>query len=405
METVEEFRQRARAWIQEHLETAEQAANADRSEDETWSHARGVQRRLYDEGFAGLCFPQEYGGGGRSREYQEAFNEESTGFDVPRLLNIPNLGICAPTILDAGTEEQKRTHISAILRGDEVVVQFLSEPSGGSDLAAVRTRAVRDGDGWKISGAKIWTSFAHQADYALCLARTDWDVPKHEGLTMFFVKIRQPGVTVKRILRVNGNAEFCEEFLDEVAVPADAVLGEVNGGWRVASKMLRNERTAIGGGSKYTSGIGWPSASRRPSHDFVSVARTAGVADRDWARQLVASSHIQHLVHEALAFSVSERVASGDLPDAALAIIRLASAETDWLDADVGLDLAGAAAVSDSGNQLFEYPQYFLSRQATSLGGGTTEMSRNIISERLLGMPREVTPDRGVPFSQVAAGR
>ena len=145
---------------------------------------------------------------------------------LPLILNTPTLTICCATILDTGTEEQKRQHISAAIRGDQVLVQLLSEPSGGSDLAGLITRAERRGDKWMVNGAKTWSTGAFAADYGLLLARTNWDVPKHDGLTMFLVRIDSPGITLRRITQVNGSREFCEEFFDDLELSDDAVVGE-----------------------------------------------------------------------------------------------------------------------------------------------------------------------------------
>ena len=189
-------------------------------------------------------------------EYQRAFDVESLNYEMPLILNAPTFTICCATLLDTGSEEQKKQHIAAALRGDEILVQLLSEPSGGSDLAGVITRAERQGDRWVINGAKTWSTSAFAADYGLCLARTNWDVPKHDGLTMFLVPITHPGITLRRITQVSGGAEFCEEFLDGVDVGDDAVVGEVDNGWAVASRQLYHERRAVGQGSEFASGCG-----------------------------------------------------------------------------------------------------------------------------------------------------
>ena len=187
---------------------------------------------------------------------------------MPIVFNTPALTICAPTILDFGTEEQKRRHLPAILSGDELWVQFLSEPTGGSDLAGLVTRADKDGDVWILNGSKIWSTGAYRADYALCLARTDWHATKHRGLTMFIVKIHQPGIDLQQIEMVNGSKEFCQEFFDDVALPEADVVGRVNDGWTVASRLLFHERDAVGGGSPYASGIG-PGTRSGPQNDVV----------------------------------------------------------------------------------------------------------------------------------------
>ena len=216
--------------------------------------------------------------------YQKAFDNESRNYELPVILNTPTFTICAATILDTGTEEQKRQHISAALRGDEVLVQLLSEPSGGSDLAGVITRADRKGDKWVINGAKTWSTSAFAADYGLMLARTDWDVPKHEGLTMFLVPINSPGITLRRIKQVNGSVEFCEEFFDNLELGDDAVVGEVNGGWHVASRQLYHERRAVGGGSEFASGIGAEGKTDVPI-DYVALLQATGQGDSERAQR------------------------------------------------------------------------------------------------------------------------
>ncbi|MGB8790303.1 MAG: acyl-CoA dehydrogenase family protein, partial [Mycobacterium sp.] len=233
-ESVAAFAERARTWLADNMPRIDDPNDppyADRGDEASWQHVRQLQRRLYDGGFAGICFPTEYGGLGLDIAYQKAFDVESACYEMPLIFNTPTFTICCPTILDTGSEEQKRQHISAALRGDEVLVQLLSEPSGGSDLAGVITRAERRGDKWVINGAKTWSTGAFAADYGLLLARTNWDVPKHEGLTMFLVRIDSPGITLRRIKQVNGSTEFCEEFFDDLELGDDAVVGEVDKGW------------------------------------------------------------------------------------------------------------------------------------------------------------------------------
>ena len=252
-ETVDEFRRRARVWLKDNMPPVT-PESWDRRIDGRRDIERDLQRRLFDGGFAGICFPAEYGGLGLSPEYQNAFSEESAPYDMPFLFNLPTFSILAATLIDFGTHAQKQRHLPAILRGEELWVQFLSEPSGGSDLAGCLTRADRDGDVFVLNGSKIWSSGAAESDYAMCLARTNWDVPKHRGLTMFILKIHQPGVQVEQIRQVDGSMEFCQEFFDDVAVPVTDVVGEIDDGWTVAQRLLTHEREAVGGGSKYTSG-------------------------------------------------------------------------------------------------------------------------------------------------------
>ncbi|MGO9384113.1 MAG: acyl-CoA dehydrogenase family protein [Mycobacterium sp.] len=405
-ESVEEFRNRARSWLAANMPPLDpaKAAFLERDELPSWRRARELQRTLYDGGFAGICFPREYGGLGLGYEYKKAFDAESAGYETPLLLNVPSFAICCATILDMGSEEQKRAHIPAALRGDEVLVQLLSEPSGGSDLAGVITRADRRDGRWIINGAKTWSTWAFAADYGLCLARTDWDAPKHNGLTMFLVPLHHPGVTINRIRQVNGSVEFCEEFFDDVDVGDDAVVGEPGKGWDVASRQLYHERRTMGDGSEFTSGPGIADA-QDVSIDLLSLVDRANQGENERAREMVGRALVHRAVHGQLSEHVYHAVADGSLPPAAGSIIRLSMAEVRNVDIDTALSIAGPAAVVEDDAGLLDIGTRYLGRQIASIGGGTTEMARNVIGERVLNFPREYAADRGVPFNQVRHGK
>ncbi|CDO89038.1 acyl-CoA dehydrogenase family protein [Mycobacterium triplex] len=401
-ETVAEFRARARAWLAENMprQGPAEAALLERDAEVSWHRARELQKKLYDGGFAGICFPREYGGLGLGYEYKKAFDAEAQGYETPLLLNVPSFAICCATILDMGSEEQKRTHIHAALRGEEVLVQLLSEPSGGSDLAGVITRADRRDGRWIINGAKTWSTWAFAADYGLCLARTDWDAPKHEGLTMFLVPLAHPGITINRIQQINGSVEFCEEFFDDVEVGDDAVVGEPGKGWEVASRQLYHERRSMGDGSEYTSGPGISEA-EDVSIDLMALVEKTNQQDSERVREMVGRA----LVHRAVARQLSEHVfhavAGGTLPPSAGSIIRLSMAATHDVETDAAIAVAGTSAAIDDDARLLDIGIRYLGRQIASIGGGTTEMARNVIGERVLNFPREYAADRGVPFNQV----
>ena len=405
-ETVEEFRSRARSWLAANMPRFEpgQAALLVRDAEASWQRARELQKTLYEGGFAGICFPREYGGLGLGYEYKKAFDAESLGYETPLLLNVPSFAICCATILDIGNEEQKRAHIRAALAGDEVLVQLLSEPGGGSDLAGVITRADRRDGRWIINGAKTWSTWAFAADYGLCLARTDWDVPKHQGLTMFLVPLRHPGITINRIRQVNGSVEFCEEFLDDVDVGDDAVVGEPGKGWDVASRQLYHERRAMGDGSEYASGPGIAEA-EDVSIDLLSLVDRTNQHDIERVREMIGRVFVHRTVHAQLSEHVFHAVASGSLPPTAGSIIRLSMAAVHDAETDSAQAVAGSAAVVEDDAELLDIGTRYLGRQIASIGGGTTEMARNVIGERVLNFPREYAADRGVPFNQVRRNR
>jgi alkylation response protein AidB-like acyl-CoA dehydrogenase len=404
-ESLADFTARARTWLAQNMPPIDpdDPPFSVRAEAASWERAKELQKRLHAGGFAGICFPREYGGLGLDYAYQKAFNAECRCYEMPLILNTPSFTICAATILDMGSEEQKRERISAAIRGDEILVQLLSEPNGGSDLAGVITRADRVGDKWIINGAKTWSTSAFAGDYGLMLARTDWTVPKHEGLTMFLVPLDAPGITMRRIKEVNGNEEFCEEFFDGLELGDGAVVGAVNDGWTVASRQLHHERRAVGGGSEFASGTGAENANEMPP-DHIGIAEATGQGDDPRVQDLAGRALVRRAVKQQLIDHVSASIGNGSLPPNAGTLIRLFHAETTELEVDTALAIAGTAGVVDEGGdleRLLDIGVRYLSRQTGSLGGGSSEMARNVISERVLGFPREYAADRGVPFNQV----
>jgi alkylation response protein AidB-like acyl-CoA dehydrogenase len=404
MEDLHTFRARAREWVAANLEPlngADPFLGHAKGDADQVVRAKAIQRKLWDGGFAGLCYPVEYGGQGLPPQYQQAFNEESRGYELPILVNTPTLTIIMPTLLEFGTEEQKQRYIPAVLRGEELWVQFMSEPTGGSDLAGALTRATRDGDGYLLNGSKIWSSYAWKSDYALCVCRTDWDVPKHRGLSMLIVKVHQPGIQVHQIKQVDGTAEFCQEFFDDVRVPADQMVGQVNDGWTVASRLLFHERAAVGGASPYE--VGQRISERRGGRGgLTALAELAGRGDDPRIRQLLGEARMLDRVHQALVRRIGTSIQAGSLPPAAGSIPRLSNGLNSVRLSSIALEIAGDRAVAwEAGDPAGELGVGYIARQGVCLGGGTTEMARNIISERVLGMPREPAGDIGVPFREV----
>lgn len=409
IEDLDHFRQRVRRFVAHHLRPVSPETfagilrNTRTDEDELAAVARDreIQRLLFDAGLAGICFPRAYGGQGLTPDHQRVLNEELVGFEYPMRMQAPTISPCAAVLLDFGTEEQKARHIPAILRGEEIWMQFLSEPSGGSDVAGALTTAVRDGDEWVLNGSKIWTTGAWWSDWGLCLARTNWDVPKHRGLTVFMVPIRHPGVEVHRIEMLNGSKEFCQEFLTDVRVPDTDRIGAVDDGWTVGTRWMFHERmlmnsplVTVPAGSE-ASGVGIATP-------WV-VARDAGRLGDRRVRDLIGEWRTLELVGRELRRRVGEGIASGAMNDQSAAIGRLFDGVTKTRRTTIVFDIADScgAAWSDDDGALADCGTDFLMRQTSCIGGGTTEMARNVIAERVLGMPRERTNDRDVPFRDV----
>ena len=411
VESVESFRRRARQWLADNYPRDEGNARSrfsardDEAELALLQHEQELQRMLFDAGFAGVCFPREYGGQGLTPAHQRALNEEMVGYQIPELTQVPPIVPCAAVLLDFGTEEQKQRHIPAILRGEEIWMQFLSEPSGGSDVAAALTTAVRDGDEWVINGSKVWTSGAWFSDYGLALVRTNWDVPKHRGLTVFIIEIDQPGVELQRIEMINGSADFCQEFFTDVRVPDSNRLGEVDEGWTVGTRWMYHERSLGGGTSPYLTGSVESTFTTGTGDPMVDLARATGHFDDPRARELVGETVMLRMALSALSDRLAVGMTAGAIPDSAAAVGRLMDGVVEVRTATVALELAGASSVATLPDDLWAERGFeYLERQASCIGGGTTEMARNNISERLLGMPREITHDKNMAFRDVPKG-
>ena len=313
---------------------------------------------------------------------------------------------CAAVLLEFGTEEQKLRHIPAILKGDEIWMQFLSEPSGGSDVAAALTTAVRDGDEWVVNGSKIWTTGAWFSDYGLCLLRTNWDVPKHRGLSVFIIKIHQPGIELHRIEMINGSREFCQEFITDLRVPDSDRVGEVDQGWTVGTRWMFHEKNAMGGGSPYVTGNMYSNRlSSEGTDPMVELARATGRLNDPQARDLIGESSMLKAAGMALSQRITAGMRAGVFPENSAAIARLMNAVIQQRSVTIALELAGSnAAATLPDDPWAEQGFNFLERQTSGIGGGTTEMARNNISERVLGMPREITNDKNIPFRDVPKG-
>jgi alkylation response protein AidB-like acyl-CoA dehydrogenase len=398
---VEEFRHRARRWLAANMEPVvgdrsrprERGSKGDESD---LPAERALQRRLYEGGFAGITWPAEYGGAGLTPEHEGAFREEAAGYRLPRLgiAGATTMLVCGPTILAHASAEFKAHHVPRMLAGDELWVQFFSEPDAGSDLAAVVTRADRRDGGWVLNGAKVWTSGALDADFGMCLARTDWDAPKHAGLTWFAVPTRVTGVEIRPIREINGSQEFCGESLTDVALTDDHVLGPVNGGWRVAQTMLIFERSA---------GAATQARRVRPgtmASDLLDVARRNGRAADPGVRRLLAQVHVNDSVQDALDDLLAARAAQGPLTIGEAAYGKLAAGIFDPRRAVMALAVAAASGIAwrpdtPEGDRT---ALAYLNARVMAIAGGTNEMQRNAIAERVLGLPKDVPADRDVPF-------
>lgn len=387
VESIEAFCRRAVAF---HEELPERLAE----------HKAGIQRgrayrsMLADAGFAGISYPTEFGGQGLDASYERAFREATVDL-VPgeAAMFTIGIGMALPTIAEHASPELAKRFLPPGLRGEETWCQLYSEPGAGSDLAGLTTKAVRDGDEWIVTGQKVWTSGAQHADLGILIARTDDDLPKHRGITMFVCPMNQDGVTVRPLVQMTGVAEFNEVFLDEARIPADWVVGDVNGGWALAVALLAHERSSLGRGTK-TDDASKSKAGRAPlPHDgLAELARRRGRAHDPVVRQALARVYSGERIIPWVA-------ARGVHPS----VGKLWRTIQGRLAAQVAHELNGPEAVAwESDDAEADYWQYHvLNCRGMSLGGGTDEIQRNTLGERALGLPREPGPDRNTPFREL----
>jgi alkylation response protein AidB-like acyl-CoA dehydrogenase len=389
----EALRTEVRAWLEANMPrewTRRVLATSDVPRPEAYEFLRDWQRRMHEGGFIGLTWPKEYGGRGLTFMEELIVQQELALAKAPPVLNILGVGMAGPTIIAYGTEEQKRRYVSKILSCDEIWCQGYSEPNAGSDLASLQTRAVKDGDDWIINGQKVWTSLAHIADYMMLLARTDPEAPKHKGITYFLLDMHSPGVTVKPLRQITGDAEFNEVFLDNVRVPASRVLGGVNNGWAVGLTTLMYERLALG--------FGLQVRLRIAMDGLVELARTMEKNGRAVTKDPVMRQKLAQLWidTEALKYTGARgitRLLRGEMPGPEASAGKMIWVDTHQRIQELAMEIQGPYAQLTRGSDRAQaggvWQYTFLRSRANSIEGGTTEIQKNIIGERVLGLPKD----------------
>jgi alkylation response protein AidB-like acyl-CoA dehydrogenase len=390
------FRAEARAWLEANAARLPEEGRGQFPAPGEPGYVEGCkewQRVLYDGGWAGITWPKEYGGRGGTAVEQSIFSHEQAQFDVATGAFAVGIGMVGPTLIVHGTECQKRQHLDPLLRGERVWCQLFSEPGAGSDLAGLGTRAVRDGDVWIVNGQKVWNSGAQHSDWGILLARTEPEEPKHRGITYFLVDMRTPGIDVRPLRQITGVAHFNEVFLTDVAVPDGNVLGPVNGGWGVAATTLANERTLIGTASS-GSGFG----------DVLRLARACGAGTSPAARQRLASAYTRLELLRYLGYRVRTALSRGEQPGPESSVLKLAYSQHVAGLGDLVVDLQGAAGTLSGGDARDGgiWQMQFLNQWMSRIGGGTDQVQRNIIAERVLGLPGEIRVDKDLPFRELA---
>lgn len=382
---LDEYRRAARQWLVDQVDV-QARQDADGVEG-----AKEFMARLYDAGYSGITWPSQWGGQGLTQAEERAFAAEARDFSLPTYVFSIGLGMTGPTLVDRGNDEQRARFVRPLLRGEEIWCQLFSEPGAGSDVASLQTKAERDGDDWVINGQKVWTSVAQHADWGLLLTRTDVDVPKHKGLTMFVVDMHAPGVTVRPLKDMTGRAHFNEIFFDNVAIPDAHRVGEVNDGWGVAVTTLLHERLSI------SSGVGMSGQRDNPTslEALRKVVDTSDPYVRDQLVELYIRTRALALFNQRL----SQETKAGIFPGARGSGAKLLLAELTMFQADLATTLVGPEAMVEE-----DLSHAISLAPAMALGGGTNEIMRNIVGERVLNLPPEPRVDKTVPFKDLKVG-
>jgi len=380
----EQYRQKLRAWLEANL--PKEAPPKD--QDAEFAHRRTWQRKLYDGGWVGINWPKEYGGQGATLIQQAIYAQEMTRARAPQPANGLGISIVGPTLIHHGTEEQKKRFIPKILNADEIWCQGFSEPNSGSDLASLQTKAVLDGDDYVVNGQKIWTSLGQYADWCILLVRTDTNAPKHRGISFLLVDMHSPGVTVRPLKQITGNSEFNETFFDNVRVPKQNLIGAMNDGWRVAMTTLTYERgisslaTQVRIKQQLDGMIDFARTTRRNGHTL---------SQDPVFRQSLAAAYIRvEIMLLNLYRGITSRL-RGQPPGPEASLDKLYWSEMDKWMQELGMELQGpySQLMHDSKYAVPGDWQYnFLRSRAGTIYSGTSEIQKNIIGERVLGLPK-----------------
>ena len=368
----EAFRDELRSWLEQNHPGEEPA-----SDEEAFEFRRGWQGKLHEAGYAGLSWPKEYGGRGATLIEQAIFGEEMARAKSPQPANVLGLVMGGPVVIAHGTDEQKERYLEPILSGEEIWCQGFSEPESGSDLASLKTKAVKANGEWLVTGQKVWTTYAHKAKWCMLVARTDPDVPKHKGLTYFLMDMDQDEVQVRPLRQITGEAEFNELFIEEARIPDENVIGGVGNGWGVAITTLMHERAGLGAVAA--------AGTKRVLGDLMELARERGLDSDPVIRQRIAQLVIEAELLRLNSWRGLTQIMKTGVPGPEGSLPKWQWADLNQAITELAMDLRGEEApLKDS-----DWTYRFLRARANSIEGGTTEILKNIISERVLGLQTE----------------
>jgi alkylation response protein AidB-like acyl-CoA dehydrogenase len=405
-DTPEEAKYRAevRAWLDKNATRKSDAKDAEQAKtlEELVTKSKAWQAKKAENGYACITWPKEWGGGGGTTIDNVIYGQEESNYAVTGGIFAIGLGMCIPTVMYWGTDEHKARFVKPAVRGDEIWCQLFSEPAGGSDVAGLRTRAERDGDEWVINGQKVWTSGAHYCDYGIVLVRTDPNVPKHKGLTMFWVDMKSQGVEVRPIKQMSGDANFNEVFFTNVRVNDSQRLGKEGDGWKVALTTLMNERLAVGGSQGNADVAELIKLARETEIDGKPAISNGAVRER------IADWYVQAQGLKFTRFRTLTALSKGETPGPESSISKIIAAKKMQDLGSFGMDLQDMGGIIRDRNVSPEegaYTEQWFGAAGYRIAGGTDEILRNIVAERVLGMPQDIRVDKELPFNQAPKGK
>jgi alkylation response protein AidB-like acyl-CoA dehydrogenase len=365
------FRDELRTWLDGNNPGREPSGD-----EAAFEFRRDWQKKLHEAGYAGLSWPREFGGRGATLVEQAIFNEEMARSRAPMTANVLGLVMGGPVVIAHGTDKQKKRWLEPILSANEIWCQGFSEPESGSDLASLKTKAVKSNGEWLVTGQKVWTTFAHEAKWCMLLARTDQDAPKHKGLTYFILDMEQEGVQVRPLRQITGEAEFNELFFEEARIPDENVIGQPGDGWMVGITTLMHERAGLAFGSAI--------AVKTALGELIELAKERGLADDPIIRQRIAQLWIEVETLRLNAYRGLTHQMKHGVPGPEGSLPKWQWSDTNQALTELAMDIRGEEGpIADS-----TWTYRFLRSRANSIEGGTTEILKNIIAERVLGLPK-----------------
>ena len=397
-----EFRAKCRAWLEDNAELKTKKTNSAKNMNvgnkSLLEAAAEWQKKKYDAGWAMIHWPKEFGGIGATPIERIIWAQEESKFNVPKGVYEIGLGMAGPVMMEYATDEQKERYLPPMAEGKEIWCQLFSEPSAGSDVAGLRSKAIQDGENWIVNGQKVWTSGAHFSDFGILVVRHDPSLEKHKGLTFFFVDMKSPGIEVKPIKQLTGGSSFNEVYFNDVVIPDSQRLGEIGDGWKVAITTLMNERLAVGDADGVDANEAFELAKK---HDKDGEQ----LIDNNAVRESIADWYCEASGLKNTKLRTMSALSRGDTPGPEASITKIVSANKLQAIGNFGMDSSDMSGMlMDEESDFIKFQMAWMGAAGLRIAGGTDEILKNIIAERVLGLPQEARADKGLAFKDIPSG-